>query len=117
MLKAGKTIRNQKPEPPYLQSLCSSVEQWRGATVQRKAGGASLLVGGKVFAFTRPGGIAMKLPENRIRALLTEREAGFLVMGKRTMREWMLLRLDSTVRKEDLGLLREAMEFVAGKKS
>lgn len=61
----------------------------------------------------------MKLPEERIRFVVEHRDADFLVMGPRTMREWMLLRLPKTgkVTAQDLELLREAKSFVAGEKS
>ena len=108
----------EKKERPWLGALLAALRSWRGATVQEKeGGGASFRVGKKIFAFTRPEGIAMKLPEARIRALMAHRNAEFLTMGQRTLREWMLLRVERSVTNEDRALLREAMEFVAGKKS
>jgi len=49
-----------------------------------------------MFAFTRPDGVAMKLPEERVRSLVESRDdASFLVMGTKTMREWLMLRYTS----------------------
>jgi len=105
-------------ERPWVEPLRTALEPWTRVTVQSpRHGAASFLAGKKIFAFTRPEGIAMKLPEARIRELIAERDASFLVMGKRTMREWMLLKLTSPTGESDLALLREAMEFAARKKS
>jgi len=57
----------------------------------------------------------MKLPEPRIRRLMAERDVTFLKMGKRTMREWALVKLAPTaeIQNEHLELLREAMRFAS----
>lgn len=84
-----------------------------GGTVNGKFGGASFYVGGKVFAFTRPKGLVMKLPAETIATLIATREAQHLTMGKRTMREWVLLPLATTGDfAAELPLLRKAMKFV-----
>jgi hypothetical protein len=82
----------------------------RGSNVSWKFHNASFDVGGKVFAFTRPGGMAMKLPEARIRQLVDDDGAANLVMGKRTMREWVVVPADDTA--SLLPLLKEAAAFV-----
>ena len=68
------------------------------ASVVRKPSGAMFQIGTKIFAFTRPEGVAMKLPEARIAQLVEIRDASFLVMGTKTMREWVLLRYSSPER-------------------
>lgn len=84
-----------------------------GAEVNGKFGGASFLVAGKVFAFTRPKGLVLKLPPDALTKLLATREANHLIMGKRVMREWALLPLASRDRYVDeLPLLKSAMAFV-----
>jgi hypothetical protein len=84
------------------------------ATVQRKMNGVSCMTGGKVFAFTRPEGLAIKLPEARVAALIESRDAAFLVMGKRAMREWVVLRYSTPAEfMQDRKLFEEAMKFVA----
>ena len=84
-----------------------------GATVNGKFGGASFFIAGKVFAFSRPKGLVLKLPPDAMERTLATREAQHLVMGKRIMREWALLTLPSRESYVDEApLLREAMEFV-----
>jgi hypothetical protein len=74
-------------------------------------------IGTKIFAFTRPEGLAMKLPEARIAKLVEIRDASFLVMGTRTMREWVLLRYSSPGDYlEDADLFEEALNYVASLK-
>jgi hypothetical protein len=78
---------------------------------------ATFLIDDKIFAFTRGGGgrgVALKLPQPRIAELLCRKEISLLVMGKRTMTEWILLDHDSPASyKKDLVLFKEAMAFVA----
>jgi hypothetical protein len=84
-----------------------------GAEVNGKFGGASFLVAGKVFAFNRPKGLVLKLPQDVLAKVLATRDAQYLKMGKRVMREWALLALDSPERYVDeVPLLKSAMEFV-----
>ncbi len=85
-----------------------------GAEVAQKFGNASFSIGGKVFAFTRPNGLVLKLPAEVLRDVIGKREAAPLVMGKRVMREWVLLHLDGPEQyREELELLRIAMAFVS----
>ena len=66
------------------------------AVIVRKPSGAMYQAGTKIFAFTRPDGIAMKLPKERVAELVENRaDASFLVMGTKTMREWLMLRYTS----------------------
>jgi hypothetical protein len=84
-----------------------------GAEVNAKFGGVSFFVDGKVFAFSRPKGLVMKLPPDAMAEVLETREAAHLTMGKRVMREWALLRLES--RKtyvDEVPLLKQAMAYV-----
>jgi len=84
-----------------------------GAEVAEKFGNASFSIGGKVFAFTRPDGLVLKLPSDAITKTLATREAQALVMGKRTMREWVHLHLPTVnAYRDELPLLRAAMKFV-----
>ena len=87
------------------------------ATVVRKPSGAMYQIGAKIFAFTRPEGVAMKLPEERIARLVETRDASFLVMGTKTMREWVLLRYSTPGDYlKDGKLFEEALNFVASLK-
>jgi hypothetical protein len=87
------------------------------ASIVRKPSGAMYQTGTKIFAFTRPEGVAMKLPEERIAKIVETRDASFLVMGTKTMREWVLLRYNSPGEYiQDRKLFEEAMNFVASLK-
>ena len=83
-----------------------------GCTLGWKFGHASLQVGEKVFAFTRPDeSAAVKLPVERISTLIEGGEIHHLKMGQRTMREWVVI--PNIGAPENLPLLREAMKYVA----
>ena len=88
------------------------------AVVVRKPSGAMYQAGTKIFAFTRPDGVAMKLPEDRVANLVDGRaDASFLVMGTKTMREWLMLNYTSPGGyRKDGKLFEEAMNFVASLK-
>lgn len=99
-----------------MSSLRHSLTAWPGVSVvTKRSGGASFHLEKKVFAFMRPEGIAIKLPEARIQSIMRERDAVFLRMGARTMRQWVVLRFaqNATIEKRDLELLREALRFTA----
>jgi len=84
-----------------------------GVSVQRKVHNVSFLVRKKVFAFTRRDGVVLKLPEETVRGLVSKRQASHLVMGKRVMREWVVIQHnDSSRYREDLDLFQEAIAFV-----
>jgi hypothetical protein len=50
--------------------------------VAKKSHNASFFIGNNVFAFARPEGVVIKLPRERIKELVEERNASPLVMGK-----------------------------------
>ena len=78
---------------------------------------SSFLVGKKVFAFMRNDGVAMKLPKEKIRELIENRNASPLVMGKRTMKEWVVIEhIDPNAYRKDIELFKEAIAFVSSKK-
>ncbi len=84
-----------------------------GCVVGTKFGHGSLHVGDRIFAFARTDeSAAVKLPEARIAELLKSGgEMHLLQMGRRTMREWLVL--PNAIAPENLKLLREAMAHVA----
>ena len=83
-----------------------------GCTLGWKFGHASLQVGEKVFAFTRPDeSAAVKLPAERISTLIEGGEIHHLKMGQRTMREWAVI--PNIGAPHNMPLLREAMSYVA----
>ncbi len=77
---------------------------------------ANFLVGNKVFAFLQGDGVALKLPKSTIQTLVETQQAAPLVMGKRTMKEWVVIKHahpeDYT---QDKALFQESMAFVASK--
>ncbi|HTH53310.1 MAG TPA: hypothetical protein VL495_05135 [Edaphobacter sp.] len=88
-----------------------------GITEKKTETHVTFLAGTKIFAFSRGGdgsGVALKLPRERIAQLLKRKEMATLTMGKRTMKEWVLLdHKKLTDYSKDLDLFREAMEFVS----
>ncbi len=72
-----------------------------------------LKVNGKIFAMLVRGELVLKLPRDRVDALVVSGEGRHFDAGKgRPMREW--LALSPTSRKPWLALAREAMAFVGG---
>ena len=70
------------------------------------------MIDNRIFAFTRPDeSAALKLPEDRIAGLLSDGEIRHLTMGKRTMREWVVI--PNIAAPGNLKLLHEAMAYVA----
>ena len=115
---SGSAAKAPKQRAVPIDELASWVEGILPQTsVVRKPSGAMFQIGTKIFAFTRPEGVAMKLPEARIAQLVEIRDASFLVMGTKTMREWVLLRYSSPGDYvKDGKLFGEAMNFVASLK-
>jgi hypothetical protein len=77
----------------------------------------SFVVGKKVFLFPNADGVVLKLPRERIQELMARKKAAPLVMGKRVMKEWAVLKAASPADcRKDLPLYKEALAFVAGGK-
>src|ERR1700757_5283917 len=116
--RSGSAAKATKQKVVSIDELAAWVEGiLPKASVVRKPSGAMFQIGTKIFAFTRPEGVALKLPETRIAKLVEIRDASFLVMGTKTMREWVLLRYSSLGDYlADAKLFGEAMNFVASLK-
>jgi hypothetical protein len=121
--KKAATLRARSPKAAREQVVPIDVlAEWverilPQASVVRKPSGAMFQIGTKIFAFTRPEGVAMKLQEARIAKLVEIRDASFLVMGSKTMREWVLLRYSSPGEfTKDEKLFGEALNYVASLK-
>ncbi len=83
-----------------------------GCTLGVDMGHGCLMIDNKIFAFTRADESgALKLPEARIAELVTDGEIRHLTMGKRTMREWVVV--PDMQRPGNLPLLFEAKAYVA----
>ena len=96
--------------------LAAMLQKLPGAVVGKKFNSTNFTVRKKVFAFTKDGGVVLKLPPDTVKAVLKTRTASLLVMGKRTMKEWVVIRYqDPTDAKKHLGLFKEAMDYVSSK--
>jgi hypothetical protein len=85
-----------------------------GVKVKARGSRANYTVGGKekMFAFTQKKGVVLKLPGERVRQLVEGRGASGLVMGKKTMKEWVVMPYaDAAELRKDLKLMKEAMKF------
>jgi len=86
--------------------------QISGTTAAIERGHGCLMVNNRIFAFTRPDESgALKLPEARITELVADGEIRHLTMGKRTMREWVVI--PDIASPGNLPLLLEARAYVA----
>ncbi len=83
-----------------------------GIDLHWQSGHASLeTADGRVYCFvTKDGGLALKLPEERIEPLIESGEGALLVMGQRTMREWLVL--PDVDLADAVKLLKEAKAYV-----
>jgi hypothetical protein len=84
-----------------------------GSTAGLDRGHGCLMIDDRIFAFTRPDeSAALKLPAARIAELIAaDGEVQFLIMGKRTMREWVVI--PNIAAPGNLRLLLEAKAYVA----
>lgn len=114
MKKAG-TARPKVPlrrETPRSELAAILVKEVPGAELSWKFGNASLVIDDKVFAFPskNTGSLILKLPAHDIAALVETGTARPLVMGKRTMREWVVV--EDPLAAATLMLLRASMAYV-----
>jgi len=94
--------------------LASMLRDLPRVSVKKHVGHASFRVGKKVFAFTRNQGVAVKLPREKIQELVNQQNATPLVMGKRVMKEWVVIQRKSLSEyKKDLNLFKEAVTFIS----
>ena len=107
-------------DPKLIATLSSLLGPLPDVTEEKTETHATFLIRKKVFAFTRSSGpgVALKLPKERITALLHREDITPLTMGKRTMKEWIVIEHPKPADyKKDLALFIEAKAFVeAGKK-
>ena len=76
----------------------------------------NFLVGNKVFAYIQGDGVVLKLPKEKAQELVETEQAVPLVMGKRVMKEWVVITHDDpTAYQHDDALFKEAIAFVASK--
>ena len=102
-------------DPRLIATLSSLLGSLPGVIEERNQTHATFLTGKKVFAFTRRSGpgVALKLPKERTATLLQRDDITLLTMGKRTMKEWIVIEhAKPTDYKKDLPLFKEAKAFV-----
>ena len=102
------------------QSLATILASMLGGIPQVQVGThlhhANFLVGNKVFAFIQGDGVAIKLPKEKIQALVETKRAAPLVMGKRVMKEWIVIKhYNPEEYKQEEALFKEAIAFVSSK--
>lgn len=75
---------------------------------------ANFLVGKKVFAFVKGDAVALKLPPAKIKELAGDNDIAPLVMGKRTMKEWVTIKRKKAAEyKRDILLFKASIDFVS----
>ena len=100
---------------PLARVITELAAELPGCTLTNSAKHQSLMVGKKVFAYTRGDDIVLKLPAQQIERLLQTMDASMLVMGKRAMKEWVVIRHeDPQAFRDDLALFEQAKAFVGG---
>jgi TfoX/Sxy family transcriptional regulator of competence genes len=105
------------PDERYA-ALADTLLESSGANVgiagKKGFGSSSLTIGGKIFAMLVNGRLVVKLPRDRVDALVTSGDGERFDPGHgRVMKEW--LSLEPTSQEDWLALAREAMTFVATK--
>ena len=94
--------------------LGSLLDPLPGVGRKKAFGHDSFMVRKKVFLFPGKDGVVLKLPQDRIQELIAEKKATFLVMGKRTMKEWAVLKVETPAAvRRNLALYKESRDFVA----
>jgi hypothetical protein len=112
----GKTEKTVHAKDDLASILSSMLEGLPGVNVKKSANRLSFLIGKKVFAFTQRNGVVIKLPQEKIKALVDKKTASFLVMGKREMKEWAVIKHKAPKEYEkDLKLFKAAIAFVSSK--
>jgi len=109
---AAKSKTPLRRETPRSELAAMLVKKVPGAELSWKFGNASLVIDDKVFAFPskNSNGLILKLPAHDIAALVETGTARSLVMGKRTMREWVVV--EDPLAAATVKLLRAAMAYV-----
>lgn len=96
--------------------LSSMLEEMPQVEVGTHLNHPNFLVGNKVFAFIQGDGVVVKLPKTTIQTLVEAKHAVPLVMGKRVMKEWAVIKHDHPEEyQQDEALFKEAIAFVSSK--
>jgi hypothetical protein len=107
-------------DPKLIATLSSLLDPLPGVKEKQFATHTSFFTGKNIFVFTSrtSNRVVLKLPKERIAALLQRDDIELLTMGKRTMKEWIVIEHSKPADyKKDLPLFKEAKAFVeSGKK-
>ena len=103
------------PEERYI-TLVEAFLQYPGVVQEGKGFGSSALkIGGKIFAMLVRGRLVVKLPRQRVDALIASGHGERFDPGHgRIMKEW--LTIDQTAESKWQALATEAMEFVGSQR-
>ena len=108
------------PDPVLVTAISNLLAPLPSITEEKTPTHATYFIGRKIFAFTRSGdggGVAIKLPKERIAELIERDDITILKMGQRTMKEWILIdHAKAADYTEDLDLFKESIAFVAATK-
>ena len=98
-----------------VRSLCEEQEVQVTVDGGMKRFGASgeLRANGKMFAFCSKGNLIVKLAQSRVASLVAEGQGRPCEMGRRTMREWVVI--GPEWQSEWLSIAIESKNFVLGK--
>lgn len=94
--------------------ICSLAKDLPEVTIGKHINHTNFLVGKKVFGFIRKDGLALKLPKDKIEKLLDGITVSRLVMGKKEMKEWIVIsHKNPEDYKKDKELFKESLVFVS----
>jgi hypothetical protein len=102
-------------DPKLIATLSSLLTPLPGVKEKQFPNHTSFFTGKNVFVFTSrtSNRVILKLPQERIAVLLQRDDITLLTMGKRTMKEWIVIeRAKPADYKKDLALFKEAKTFV-----
>jgi hypothetical protein len=71
--------------------LTTQLSQLKNVSIKEGASHTTFLVGKKVFGYTKKEDLILKLPVLTAKKLVNAKNATFLIMGKRTMSEWVVI--------------------------
>lgn len=106
--------KNTKPQPetqtPF-NSIIKAMIKMRGVTQSKMFGSLSLKFKGKVFAMEVKGKLVVKLPKERVDAMIAVGNGEYFDPGHgRLMKEWIAV--EPAGNSSWLGLAKEAKEFI-----
>jgi hypothetical protein len=106
-------------DPKLIATLSSLLGSLPGVKERQLPNHTSFFTGKNIFVFTSRTGnrVVLKLPKERIAKLMERDDITLLTMGKRTMKEWIVIERDKFAEyKKDLTLFKEAKAFVEAEK-